>query len=154
MSLPEPVTLACGHIMRVRPSHIPKPGVLMWCGRCRANTHMPFPLKLDVDGKPVLGDWSWKCLRGSNCNGGQHGHGSSETNARYAAGRHSRKYPTHEIWLISPRGIVVDRWGPDTYGAPEPLWHTSTGIAMWTAKEVKSGDRSSGNQATSGYRSD
>lgn len=140
----EPVTLACGHIMYVRPSHVPQPGVLLWCGRCKSDTHLPFPMRKDVDGKPVPGDWYWKCLRGSNCNGGQHGHGSSMTNAQYAAARHSRKYPTHEIWLISPRGIVTDRWGPDSYGAPEPLWRTSAGVVMWTPKEGKGGERSAG----------
>lgn len=127
--------LACGHILYTTPTRAPRPGVLMWCARCKGNTHFPFPMELDLDGNPAPGEWTWKCLMGKNCNGGQHGHGASRDATKYAAGRHSRKYPTHEIWLISPTGVVDERWGPDTYGAPEPLWHTPSGVAMWREKE-------------------
>jgi hypothetical protein len=49
----------------------------------------------------------------------------------YAASRHSLKYPVHEIWLISPVGVVTQRWGLDSWGAPEPLFTTKDGVAMW-----------------------
>lgn len=130
---PVDVPLVCGHRMRVRPSQRPVPGVLLWCGLCGDYTHSPFPLEANKHGERVLGEWRWKCLTNRRCNSGQHGHGNSETNAMYAATRHSHKYPTHEVWLISPRGVVAKRWGPDSWGAPEPLW--KNGVATW--KEEK-----------------
>lgn len=131
---PEDVPLACGHVMRLRPAHKPLPGTLVWCGLCKSYTHRPFPLKRDLDGLPVPFEWHWKCLTNNRCNTAQTGHGASEENAKYSAARHSQRHPTHEVWLIGPTGAVVERWGPDSLGAPAPLWETKAGVVMWKPK--------------------
>ena len=121
--------------MLVRGGQRPVPGVLLWCKACAGRSHVPFSLEINKHGETVLGEWRWKCLTGRRCNSGRHGHGSSEINAMYAAGRHSRKYPLHEIWLITPWGMVEQRWGPDSWGAPEPLFTTKDGVVMWKKGE-------------------
>lgn len=128
------VLLACGHTIRLRPSHRPVPGKLIFCMRCNGYSHLPFPLKRDVDGRPVLGEWRWKCMTGKSCGGGQHGHGQSRSNALYAASRHSQNHPEHEVWLIDPHGRVTDRWGGSADDVGQPLW--VNGVAIW-----RTGDR-------------
>lgn len=126
---PEPVTAACGHVFLFRPSHTPESGSEFYCRKCNGNTHVPFPLELDIDLKPVRGEWRWKCQSNGGCNSGRRKHGQSYENALYAATRHSRKYPTHHVWLISPEGVVAKRWGGDAYDAGTPI--VINGIARW-----------------------
>lgn len=131
---PGPVLLACGHRVLFRPSHRPPYGHLAWCQQCGAYSHQPFPMPRNSAGEPVPGEWRWRCATGNRCNGGQHDHGSSETNARYAGSRHSRAHPKHEVWLISPYGVVTERWGDALGTETMPLFNTY-GIAYWKGRE-------------------
>jgi hypothetical protein len=131
---PEPVQLVCGHEMRLRPTHWPKPGELLWCPLCRLETHRRFPTRFDKAGNIIPEQWHWICKTHNTCNSGCHEYGMDRVGARMSSYRHGRKYPLHEVWLISPDGVVVERWGPQSLGAPAPLWTTSAGVAMWTKK--------------------
>lgn len=124
-----PVALACNHTVKLRPVHIPEPGKMIFCVRCDGYSHMPFPLELDVDGKPLLDEWRWKCVSTGGCNSGRRRYGQSRENALYAASQHSQRHPQHEVWLIDPRGRVADRWGGSLDDAGRPLW--VNGIAVW-----------------------
>jgi hypothetical protein len=106
------VTLACGHSYWSYKTHTPDPGVIIWCVRCKKNTHRPFPMKLDSAGESIEGDWTWHCASNGRCNGGgSHKTGLSAELAVHAARRHGRAHPEHEVWLVDPRGVVVERWG-------------------------------------------
>jgi hypothetical protein len=135
-----PVSLACGHEIRLRPAHFPEPGRLVYCVRCSGYSHRPFPLELDLDRKPVPGDWRWRCLTAGGCNSGRQRHGQSRENALYAATQHTRRHHGHEVWLIDPWGRVVDRWGlSDESAAQDPLW--VDGVAIWRKPDAETRKR-------------
>jgi hypothetical protein len=114
----EAVTYVCGHTYSNFKAHAPEPGELKFCTKCRVYTHRAFPMPKDSAGDPVEGEWRWHCSTVSRCNSGQHHSGASAELAMMAGSKHGRKFPHHKVWLISPRGIVVARWG----GEPEPLF--------------------------------
>ena len=100
--------LVCGHKVQRKDSKfpLPQPGILVWCVYCNKQSHMPFPLKLDDDGFPILGEWGWLCRSGC----GRGNTGQDQTAAVRAGTRHYQFNPGHEIWLISPIGAVEGRW--------------------------------------------
>lgn len=119
---PEPFTLECGHIMRLRPSVQPKPGELLWCPLCRKDTHRLFTPESDKAGNVIPIEWHWICKKHNACNSGNRKFGQDSQRAKSSAYLHGRKYPLHEVWVISPDGKVTERWGPDSLEAPEPLF--------------------------------
>ena len=118
---------------------MPEPGVLLFCVLCNGYSHLPFPLKKDVDGKPVIGEWRWHCRTNGGCNSGRQLAGHSRENALYAGSRHSRMHPLHEVWLIDPEGRVAERWGGSIYDAGTPLW--VNGIAVWKQPDAEAKER-------------
>lgn len=136
---PSPVVLACGHVVKLRPTHTPEPGKLIFCIRCDGYSHRPFDLRRDVDGKPMLDEWRWRCRFGRGCNNGRRRYGQSRENALYAASQHSRKHPQHEIWLIDPLGRVAERWGGSLDDAGQPLW--VKGVAVWRKPDTEARER-------------
>lgn len=136
---PSLVALACGHSIRLRPSHVPEPGKFVFCVKCDGYSHRPFPLRLDVDKKPILDEWRWQCVSNPGCNNGRRRYGQSRENALYAASQHSRRRPEHEVWLIDPQGRVAERWGGSLDDAGQPLWVND--IAVWRLPDTETRKR-------------
>lgn len=109
-----PVRMSCGHYQFFRSRDPqPSPGDYMYCMQCRKQTHCPYPMPLDVDGKPRKGEWRWLCTT-KTCHGGpSKNHGQNAAGALHAASRHIRSHPYHFIHVIKPDGVISDRFGRD-----------------------------------------
>jgi hypothetical protein len=102
--------MVCGHAFFSYKTLEPKPGENIWCSKCQEYSHIPFPLPQDSASSPLPREWQWVCATSSRCNMGDHNTGASAELALRGGTEHGRKHAEHEIWLISPQGVVVARW--------------------------------------------
>lgn len=101
-----PIPMACGHKFLFIKSRVPKPGVLVRCGPCRDLTYLPFP---------ECSEWRYACVDG-NCRHGVRVCGISRENAVLRGSDHVKAHPEHVVWIISPAGVVVERWNIEGQG--------------------------------------
>lgn len=102
--------MACGHWMRYE-AYVagPEEGDFLYCAQCMRPTYYPYQMKRDVDLKPVLGEYRWKCVN-SHCPVTRK-FGQDKAGAIHDASKHVQRYPTHYLHVIAPNGFIVARFG-------------------------------------------
>ena len=113
-----PVRMSCGHYQHFRAQDSkPSPGDYMFCMQCQEQTHCPYPLDLDVDGRPQKGEWRWYCIAKACRGGPSRKYGTDAPGAIHAASKHIRNHPHHFVHVIRPDGVILHRFGQDPYDA-------------------------------------
>lgn len=107
--------LVCGHVFHAG-MHPVNPGDLLYCMHCRNVSHIKFPVRRDVDGKP-LERWYWHCSCRAELRPGHWEKHIVEQRAR----DHHRRYPDHEIHIVDKNGVIVQVWNMPAPLFAEPL---------------------------------
>lgn len=112
-----PILMVCKHHCWYKAGQVPGYGEEVYCIRCMGYTHRPFPGERDSEGVEWKAEWRWLCRR-VRCLRGIQSEGAYKLDAIRKASRHVQKYSTHEVWVISPEGVVIERWVPAQSALP------------------------------------
>lgn len=106
-------TLSCGHPLYMNKSYTKvEPGSEMYCFRCLTQTHVRYPLMVDVASMPAAEYW-WRCTHAHCRKGKAQRTGQSSAMALQQASAHVKSFPHHRVHVVDLLGNVTDAFGSD-----------------------------------------